>query len=50
MKIDHGHGYRVYYTYRNHVLVLLLCGGDKATQERDIRLAERIAKEWESST
>lgn len=50
MKIDHGPGYRVYYTYRNHVLVLLLCGGDKATQERDIRLAERIAKEWESST
>lgn len=49
MKIDHGPGYRVYYMYRNHALVLLLCGGDKSTQDQDIRLARRIAKEWEAS-
>lgn len=46
MKIDHGPGYRVYYTRRGSVLVLLLCGGDKSTQQADIDLATRIAKTW----
>ena len=47
MKIDHGPGYRVYYTYRNKTLVLLLCGGIKSTQDQDIKLAQNIAKQWE---
>jgi putative addiction module killer protein len=50
MKIDHGPGYRVYYTYRGHALILLLCGGDKSTQAQDIKAASRIAKEWDAST
>ncbi len=32
MKIDFGPGYRVYYTQRGEVMILLLCGGDKSTQ------------------
>jgi putative addiction module killer protein len=45
MKIDYGPGYRVYYTRRGEVLVILLCGGDKDTQQRDIEAAARMAKE-----
>ena len=36
LRIDHGPGYRVYFTRRGSVLVVLLCGGDKRTQSRDI--------------
>lgn len=46
MKIDYGPGYRVYYVRRDKVVYLLLCGGDKRTQDRDIAEAKRIAKEW----
>lgn len=46
MKIDYGPGYRVYYAYRNQTLVLLLCGGNKSTQAEDIKLAQRIVKQW----
>lgn len=45
MRIDHGPGYRVYYVRRGRVVVILLCGGDKSTQERDIVRAKRIARE-----
>ena len=47
MKIDHGPGYRVYYTCRNQALVLLLCGGIKSTQDQDIKVAQNIARQWE---
>ncbi len=47
LKIDYGPGYRVYYTQRRGVFVLLLCGGDKRTQESDIRHALRLARELE---
>jgi putative addiction module killer protein len=43
MRIDHGPGYRVYYTRRGPLLVLLLVGGDKRTQARDIETAIRLA-------
>ena len=43
LKIDVGPGYRVYYTQRNQVLVILLCGGDKSTQDRDIKTALMLA-------
>ena len=47
LKVDYGPGYRVYYTYRNQTLVLLLCGGNKSTQDQDIKLAQNIARQWE---
>ena len=47
LRIDHGPGYRVYYTFKGKTLVLLLCGGDKSTQRKDIHLATEIAAGWE---
>lgn len=44
MKIDVGPGYRVYYTERNGELIILLVGGDKSTQQQDIRMAIAMAK------
>ena len=44
LKIDAGPGYRVYYTERNQVLVILLCGGDKSTQDSDIKTALMLAQ------
>lgn len=44
MKIDVGPGYRVYYTQRGNQLVILLCGGDKATQDKDISTALQLAR------
>lgn len=45
LRVDHGPGYRVYFLKRGSTLVILLCGGDKRTQKRDIRRAIEIAKE-----
>ena len=47
MKIDVGPGYRVYYTQRGERLLLLLAGGDKATQQKDIARAIQLAKGFE---
>ncbi len=47
LRIDYGPGYRVYYVRRGAVVVVLLCGGDKANQQRDIRRAKAIAAEVE---
>jgi putative addiction module killer protein len=44
MKIDVGPGYRVYYTERSGVLIILLAGGDKSSQQRDIEVAIRLAE------
>jgi putative addiction module killer protein len=44
LKIDYGPGYRVYYAIDNGMVVLLLCGGDKRTQQRDIENAQRFWK------
>jgi len=46
LKIDYGPGYRVYYTMRGQVLAILLCGGDKKSQQGDIARANRIAEHW----
>lgn len=43
LKIDFGPGYRVYYTQRGTKLLLLLAGGDKSSQTRDIQLAIKLA-------
>jgi putative addiction module killer protein len=45
MRIDYGPGYRLYFTRRGAVVVILLCGGDKRTQSADIAEAERLAED-----
>ena len=45
LRIHAGPGYRVYFTRRGPVVVILLCGGDKGSQKRDIRRAKEMAKE-----
>lgn len=44
LKIDFGPGYRVYYTERAGVVVVLLSGGDKSSQQKDIKTAISLAK------
>lgn len=44
LKVDFGPGYRVYYTERGGVVIILLAGGDKSSQERDIKTAIALAK------
>jgi putative addiction module killer protein len=46
MRIDYGPGYRVYFQQRGPAIALLLCAGDKSTQDADIRRAIQIAKDW----
>ena len=43
LRIDYGPGYRVYFTKRGRMVVILLAGGDKHTQANDIRIAQRLA-------
>jgi putative addiction module killer protein len=44
--VDCGPGYRVYFQQRGAAIALLLCAGDKSTQDADIRRAIQIAKDW----
>jgi putative addiction module killer protein len=45
MRVLYGPGYRVYFKQTDKSIVLLLCGGDKSTQEKDIKRAKEIAAE-----
>jgi len=45
LRIDYGPGYRIYYTSRGDELIVLLAGGDKSTQQKDIRKAKELASE-----
>jgi putative addiction module killer protein len=45
MRVPHGSGYRVYFKQTGKTIVLLLCGGDKSTQVKDIKRAKEIAAE-----
>ena len=47
LRIDFGSGYRVYYTQRREQLLLLLIGGDKSSQVKDIVKAQQLAKDYE---
>ena len=46
LRIDHGPGYRVYFSRRDGAVVLLLCRGDKSSQKRDIARAQALAEQW----
>ncbi|WP_121210732.1 type II toxin-antitoxin system RelE/ParE family toxin [Pseudomonas aeruginosa] len=46
LRIHYGPGYRVYFQQRRTEIVILLCGGDKSSQARDIEMAKRLANEW----
>jgi len=47
MRIDYGPGYRVYYKDTGKEIIILLCGGDKGTQSRDIEQAKEILQNLE---
>jgi len=49
LRIHYGPGYRVYFQRRGETIYLLLCGGDKKSQARDIKAALRLAEEWSES-
>ena len=42
LRINVGKGYRAYYTIRRNTVVILLCGGDKSSQQQDIKLAQQM--------
>ena len=45
LRVDHGPGFRVYFIQKAEVYIVLLAGGDKSTQEKDIRNAKALARE-----
>jgi putative addiction module killer protein len=47
LRLHFGAGYRVYFVQRGELIIILLCGGDKSTQRRDIETALRLARELE---
>jgi len=47
LKIDYGPGYRLYFAYRGKEVVLLLVGGDKSAQQKDIERAQKLNREYE---
>ncbi len=46
LRIHYGPGYRVYFQQHGNTIIVLLCGGDKSTQAKDIKTAKRLASEW----
>lgn len=47
LRVHYGPGYRIYYVQRGKLLIVLLCGGDKSSQTRDIKRAKQIAENLE---
>ena len=47
MRVDFGPGYRLYFTRRGNLLIVMLAGGDKSSQSRDIKRAQRTLKQLE---
>lgn len=46
LRIHHGPGYRIYFHQSGSTLIVLLCGGDKGTQPKDIKAAKQLLKDW----
>lgn len=46
LRFRYGPGYRIYFQKRGNTIIVLLCGGDKSTQAKDIKAAKRMADEW----
>ena len=46
LRIHRGPGYRIYFQQKGNTIIVLLCGGDKASQSRDIATAKKLAREW----
>ena len=46
LRVDYGPGYRVYFAQRGKTLVILLCGGDKRTQDADVKRASEMVTDW----
>jgi putative addiction module killer protein len=46
LRIHYGPGYRIYFQRRGATIIVLLCGGDKSTQSKDIAKAKILTKEW----
>lgn len=46
LRLHYGSGYRIYYSELNNILLLLLCGGDKGSQNRDIKKAKEYLKDY----
>lgn len=49
LRIHYGPGYRIYFVRRGEEIVVLLCGGDKSSQAKDIKTAKRLASDWNES-
>ena len=45
LRVDYGPGYRIYFVRRGPEIIILLCGGDKASQQKDINRARKLAAE-----
>src|SRR5689334_6827252 len=46
LRIHYGPGYRIYFQRRKSMTIILLCGGDKSSQIKDIKMAKRLASDW----
>jgi putative addiction module killer protein len=46
LRVDYGPGYRVYFAQHGTLLIVLLCGGDKKSQDDDIKQAKLLARDW----